>query len=266
MGFGREKPSKNNLISKIEIIKDSASKGYLSLLPKEDELSQYFKDSFVIIKPKGRVGGDGFWLHTHNSNVFVAVFTCQGDGYLANMMVRIYMDALKKIVDEYSIDYPGSILQFLYREVEAKFKRKSNILLNTNANVSIIKLDQQTSEMEFAGANMNLIQVGRNRSHIIKGQKQHVGETQNDNMEQYLSIPIENVEGSIFYLCSSGFYNLIAGVGNQVKFDEAKFTNFLSSIKGLKLDKQKGRIEDLLTKSSSLAGQNDDVMIVGLKM
>jgi|OM-RGC.v1.028317707 hypothetical protein len=109
--------SNEHWLDNLEKIQDGARKNYFSVLPNEEELSKYFADAFVINNPKGRVGGDGFWLHTSGADVYLALFTCIGDGHLASMMIRIYMNALKKMVDGYAIEFPGSILQFLHKEV-----------------------------------------------------------------------------------------------------------------------------------------------------
>jgi len=101
------KSDKSNWLLNLDKIQDSTMKNYFSDLPEEKRIQQFFSEAFVINKPKGRVSGNGFWLHNHGDDAYLALFSCVGEGHLAHMMIRIYKDALKKMVDSYSIDYTG---------------------------------------------------------------------------------------------------------------------------------------------------------------
>jgi len=252
-----------NWLENLDKIQDGARKNYLSVLPEEEELQKYFSDAFVLNNPKGRVGGDGFWFHTSGKDVYLALFTCVGEGHLASMMIRIYMGALKKMVEGYSIEFPGSILQFLHREVLAKFKNKNNILLNTNANIGIVKLNTETRAMEFAGANMNLLQVQRSGVQVIEGEKHQVGET-SDNVLSYPSIGLESTNESNFYLCSTGVGNLMGGVDFK-KLEIATIGGFWREKRPLDMIDQKKETEKFLKEWTGVKGQNDDIMIIGFK-
>ncbi len=261
----RTKGAKNeaNWIINFDKIEDSTRRNYFSVLPEEDRLMEFFSDAFAINKPKGRVGGDGFWLHNHGEDVYLALFTCVGEGHLASMMIRIYMNALKKMVDGYSIDFTGSILQFLHREVQARFKDKNNILLNTNANVGIVKLNTVTKEMEFAGANMDLIQVSDDAAKVISGESQQVGEN-TENRHSYSSIALENSKDANFYLCSSGVFNLIGGPEFK-KLTKEQLGEYLFQRKKVPMQDQKKMAEEYLSTWTGANRQNDDIMIIGFK-
>lgn len=261
--LGKSKPNKDWL-ENLDKIQDGARKNYFAGLPDEEELAKYFSEAYVINNPKGRVGGDGFWLHATGSDVYLALFTCIGDGHLAHIMIRIYMDALRKMVDGYAIEFPGSILQFLHKEVLNKFKDKNNILLNTNANVGIVKVNLESKEIEFAGANMDLLQVRREGVKVIDGVGKQVGET-SDKMISYPSIELDGVEDSCFYLCSSGVFNLIGGP-DMKKLDIDKLGGFWREKRPLEMSEQKKETEKLLNSWMGVNGQNDDVMIIGFKL
>ncbi|WP_425391454.1 hypothetical protein [Ekhidna sp.] len=263
MGDTGNNGNESNWIINIDRIEDSTRRNYFSVLPEEKKLMEHFSGAFVINKPKGRVGGDGFWLHSHGDDVYLALFTCIGEGHLASMMTRIYMNALKKMVDGYSIDFTGSILQFLHREVRARFKDKNNILLNTNANVGIVKLNNKTKEMEFAGANMNLLQVSPKGVKIIKGEESQVGET-GEHRASYTSITLEDTKESKFYLCSSGVYNLIGGPEFK-KLSMTQLGDYLLENRKHDMAGQKALVDQYLTAWTGVNRQNDDIMVIGFK-
>lgn len=253
-----------NWIINFDKIEDSTRRNYFSVLPQENRLMEFFSEAFVINKPKGRVGGDGFWLHCHDNDVYLALFTCVGEGHLASMMIRIYMNALKKMVEGYSIDFPGSILQFLHREVQARFKDKNNILLNTNANVGIVKLNTETKEMEFAGANMDLLQVKDDGIKIVEGEKNQVGEN-TETRHSYSSNTLVDTDNSNFYLCSSGVFNLIGGPDFK-KLSITQLGDYLRQNKSESLvDSQKMLTEQYLSTWTGANRQNDDIMVIGFK-
>lgn len=253
----------SNWLEKLDKIQDSTRRNYFSVLPEESRMLEYFSDAFVINKPKGRVGGDGFWLHKYGQDVYLALFTCDGEGHLASMMTRIYMNALKKMIEEYDIDFTGSILQFLHREVQARFRDKDNILLNTNANVGIVKLDTITKEMEFAGANMDLIQVTPSEYKVIKGEDFQVGEKK-ETRNNFLSISLEDPKNSNFYLCSSGVFQLIGGPSFK-KLSMDALGEFLFDRKKAKMDNQKKLVDEFLTNWTGANQQNDDILVIGFK-
>ncbi|MEO9484742.1 MAG: hypothetical protein ABJG47_14885 [Ekhidna sp.] len=255
--------SETNWIINFDKIEDSTRRNYFSVLPQENRLMDFFSDAFVINKPKGSVGGDGFWLHSHGDDVYLALFTCIGEGHLASMMIRIYMNALKKMVEGYSIDFPGSILQFLHREVQARFKDKNNILLNTNANVGIVKLNIVTKEMEFAGANMDLVQVTKEGITIVEGEKHQVGES-TDKRYSYNSNSLKNSKDSNFYLCSSGVFNLIGGPEFK-KLSIKQLGDFLYENREASFQDQKTISQQHLATWTGANRQNDDIMVIGFK-
>ena len=255
--------NKRNWLTGLDQIEDKTSKNYFSRLPQERALLQHFSEAFVINKPKGRVGGDGFWLHNNQDDVYLALFTCIGEGHLANMMIRIYMSALKKMVDGHSIDFTGSILQFVHGEVKSKFKNKANILLNTNANIGIVKLNTSSKKMEFAGANMNLIQVTGDKAEVIKGEEHQVGET-GDKILTYNSIELNDTQSSSYYLCSSGVFNLIGGKEYK-KLTIERFGKLFRANSGHLIEQQKVIAEDFLTDWTGSNRQNDDIMVIGFK-
>lgn len=259
--FNKSTSDPNWLIN-LDKIEDSTRKNYFSVLPQEAALIENFTQGFVLNKPKGHVGGDGFWLHKHENDVYLALFTCVGEGHLASMMIRVYMNALKKMVEEYSIDFTGSILQFLHNEVKAHFKNKNNILLNTNANVGIVKLNTVTKEMEFAGANMNLLQLDGDEVKIIEGDNHQVGES--GERLSYSSIGLENAKDSTFYLMSTGIYNLIGGPSFR-KLSVNDIGSFLSNRRKVQMMKQKDQVEEYLSNWTGSSQQNDDILIIGFK-
>ncbi|MBC6424876.1 MAG: hypothetical protein GDA51_00065 [Ekhidna sp.] len=260
----QQSPSNENWLDNLDKIQDGARRNYFSALPEEEQFQKYFSEAFIINKPKGKIGRDGYWLHTSGRDLYFALFTFVEEGHLTSMMIRIYINALRKMVEEYLINFPGSILQFLHREVTARFRNKNNILLNTNANVSIVKINPEAGQMEFAGANMDLIQIDiDSKISIIEGEKRQIGEAA-DQIKSYPSNSIENMKNSSFYLCGTGVFNLIGG-SDFKKLMLRDLTSFLRMNRKLTLNEQKIEINRFFNEWTGSRGQNDNIMVIGLR-
>jgi len=264
--FKKQSSANENWFDNLDKIQDGARRNYFLTLPREEQFRKFFSEVFIINRPKGKVGGDGYWLRSNGNNLYVALFTCMGEGHLASMMIRIYINALREVVEGYSINSPGSILQFLHREVLLRFKDRNNVLLNTNANVGIVKINLKFGQMEFAGANIDLIQIDNIESkiRIIEGEKRKIGES-TVQTKSYPSNLIEKTRDSSFYFCSNGLFNLVGG-SDLRKLTTGDFSSLLKEKKKFTLSEQKIKVSRFLDKWTRLRDQNEDIMIIGFRL
>lgn len=232
-------------------------------MPDEEDMHDLLPGTFVINKPKENVGGDGFWLYQKDHLLFLAVFDCMGEGHLASMMTRIYANALKKLVVDYKIEFPGAILQFIHREIQARFKDKENIQLSTGADLGIVKLDTKEGSLEFSGAGMDLLRETNNRIEVIKGENRKIGQLDNTSQE-YNSTTITGNDKSRFYLATDGVTELIGG-SSLKRLGVENFKIILRN--GLKYPpkQRKDKIWSDLMKWSGLKDQNDDILILSFE-
>jgi len=200
-------------------------------------------------------------LYKKDHITFFAAFDCVGQGHLASMMVRIYAAALQKLVVEYAIQFPGSILQFIHREIQSRFKSRENIQLNTGADLAIVKIDSKKKLLEFAGARMDLYQVTDGKMKIIAGDKLQIGELF-DHKHEYNSITVPLDDESDFYLMSDGVRNLLGGP-NMKKFGIENVQQMLENNNRLEMKEQKYLISNFIDNWSGNNSRNDDVLIIG---
>jgi serine phosphatase RsbU (regulator of sigma subunit) len=254
--------NQSNWLLNLDKIQDSTRKNYFSGLPPEHELLDSFTYGFVINKPKGRVGGDAYWMYHSDENLYLALFTCIGDGHLAHMMIRVYMNALKKVAEEVEVNSPAELLVAVHNEVGETFSKRNNILLNTNANIGVLKWNIVTRVMEFAGANLDLIQVARDGVRLSRGDKGQVGDPKTKE-PKFNNIVLSDADSSSFYMCSSGIYSLIGG-DNFKKLSLEEFSNQLNVIQKYPVTSHKMNIEEFLENWTGSNRQNDDILVIGL--
>lgn len=242
---------------------DQARKNYYALMPDEEDMHDLLPGTFVINKPRENVGGDGFWLYQKDHLLFLAVFDCMGEGHLASMMTRIYANALKKLVVDYKIEFPGAILQFIHREIQARFKDKENIQLSTGADLGIVRLDMKEGNMEFSGAGMDLLIEQENRIEVIKGENRKIGQL--DNMSQeYNSTTVIGKDKCRYFLATDGVTDLIGG-SSLKRLGVENFKIILRNSLKYAPDKRKDKIWSDLMKWSGLKDQNDDILILSFE-
>lgn len=245
----------------IDQIEDRTRKNYFSLLPNEETLNESFGGAFVINQPMRNVGGDGYWLYKKGCCVFIAVFDCEGQGHLASMMTRIYANALKKLIVDNSIEFPGSILQFIHREIQSKFKNRENIQLTTGADLGIVKVDLEKRQMEYAGARMDLLKVANGQLEVVKGDPLKIGEMF-DHKHEYTSVPVALDRDAKYYLWTDGVTSLQGGPSLK-SFGRDNITNLLKKNAHLTMDKQRDVVRATLDKWSGGGLQHDDMLLIG---
>ncbi len=245
-------------------IEDRTRQNYFSLFPDESQIKTQFEDGFVINRPMSNVGGDGYWLHEKDGVVFLVVFDCVGQGHLASMMTRIYANALRKLIVENGIIFPVSILQFIHREIQKKFKDKEHIQLNTGADLGILKYDKKAKTIEFAGAGMNMIRAIGKEIGFIEGEKGQIGETLGAKKE-YSSTILEAKTKSMYYLYTDGVTGLIGGPSYK-KFGFENLRSLVMEHNRLPMEPQKQAIVNGLKAWQGSNMQNDDILMIGVKI
>ena len=201
-------------------------------------------------------------MYHSGEDLYLALFTCIGDGHLAHMMIRVYMNALKKVADEVQVDSPATLLRAVHNEVKEVFSKRNNILLNTNANIGVLKWNIVTRVMEFAGANLDMIQVARDGVRLSRGDKGQVGDPKVKD-PKYNNIVLSDADSSSFYMCSSGIYSLIGG-DNFKKLTLEEFSAQLNQIQKYPVTSHKMNIEEFLENWTGSNRQNDDILVIGL--
>jgi serine phosphatase RsbU (regulator of sigma subunit) len=248
----------------IDGIEDKAKKNYLSLLPDETMLRKYLPDAFVINKPMSNVGGDGYWMFPNYNIVFLAVFDCMGQGHLASMMTRIYANALKKLVMEYKIEFPGSTLQYIHREIQSRFKDKEHMQLSTGADLAFLKIDFNDRKMAFAGAKMDLLEVSKGNVKVIKGDEHQVG-MEFDHKREYNSHILDMEEGAKYYLFTDGIKELVGGPEHQ-KLGVDQLAKLVKKYFKMPISEQKEQIQRYLSTWQGLHQQYDDMLMLGFSV
>ncbi|MEQ9403825.1 MAG: SpoIIE family protein phosphatase [Cyclobacteriaceae bacterium] len=233
----------------------------------ENTLADFIPDSFVIDKPlSAEGGGDRYWLHKKGKTVYLAIFDCMGNGHLARMASRIYINALSKVIAEIGIEYTGSILQYVHREIQSKFAGKEETQISTGADLAILKIESDLRIIEYAGAKIDLFVVENDEVRTFKSDRMQVGDLF-DFRHQYNSntIKINEEQKPMFYLTTDGAKDLNGGPEDR-KIGITDFKNLMLKNYHHKMEDQQLRFNTYLEEWQGGRTQPDDILIIGFKI
>ncbi len=247
-------------------IGDQSIKNYLGAFPGEEQLAKAFHSAFVLIKPVSGVGGDGYWLQKTGSTVYLVVFDCVGHGRLASIMTRIYIEAIKEVFSENPAPLPADALVAIHEKLRSQFAERHRTV-GSGADIAIVRVETaRRKTMCFAGAKMDLVQVGSGGVVRHKGDKRQVGDMF-DYSRQYsnIEVALPPKETTGFYLYTDGITDLMGGpAGKKLKFSNLE--NILKEVAGKPADQQKKLIEKKLTAWSGPHLPFDDMLMIGFEV
>jgi hypothetical protein len=116
-----ELEEKKNYIEKIHLeITDSinyAKRIQDALLPDHSLLSGYFKDYFILFKPRNVVSGDFYWFSGIKNKIVFCLADCTGHGVPGAFMSMLGISFLREIITREHTEEPSEILNRLRNEI-----------------------------------------------------------------------------------------------------------------------------------------------------
>lgn len=253
------------------------------------DLREVLPQSFVLNQPKDIVSGDFFWFAqtdtipvykeiatftgmervfegVESEKIVIAAIDCTGHGVPGAFMTVMGKVFLDEIVLQDNITDPAKVLEALDQKIVTLLTQNPNkARLHDGMDMSIITLDPENNQVQFAGAKNPLWYVRNNKMHQIKGSKFPIGSAQYKYGKHFENTEIEAQPGDIFYIFSDGFQDQFGGV-HDTKYMKARFREFLLSISDLPFPEQKQALKSELSRWKMNNSQTDDVLIVGIKI
>lgn len=236
-----------------------------AILPDEDHIRQFFKDSFALSIPKDIVSGDFFWIKEIKPRevYLLALADCTGHGVPGAMMSIIGHSLLNEIVEVEGCTDPAQILELLNREVIESLRQKSVKQSTDGMDVSLIKIDLAKMEVTFSGAYQHLYLVNGNLR-VFKGDRQPIGGIQHDTNRKFTSHSFYISKGDAIYLASDGYQDQFGGSQNK-KFLSRRLQDTLLSNHKYSMQAQSYIYHQVFHQWRGDNDQIDDVSILGIK-
>jgi len=250
----------------IELSINSAKSIQQAILPQEYKFQDYFKDYFIINRPKDVVSGDFFWLDKVEDKVILIVADCTGHGVSGAFMTLIGTHLLDNIIRVHNIHDPATILNRLHIDVQNALHQKQT---QSGGGMDAIAITLETPEslsqtkLSFSGAKNNLLIWSDEELLEIKATRKSIGGIQNE-MIQFQSQEISLNPNDMIYLSSDGLED--QNNKKRKRFGRKRLKDLITEVHPLTLPQQKHQFEAVLAEHMVDTDQRDDILLIGIKI
>jgi serine phosphatase RsbU (regulator of sigma subunit) len=256
------------------------------ILPSDLEISQVFKDHFVLYLPKDIVAGDFYWMKEIKDRIIFAVADCTGHGVPGAMVSVVCSNALERSVNEFKLKLPSEILDKTNQLVVDAFNtigglETSEELVKDGMDIALISLDPKSLSLTYAGANNPLWIISPRAEihadfkvvgeegglyiHEIKASRRPIGWYDAPDSFQLNSVDL--LKGESLYMFTDGYVDQFGAHDGKIrKLKRKYFANIIFSVYNLAMSEQKEKLQDAFIDWKGSQEQIDDVSVFGVKL
>jgi ligand-binding sensor domain-containing protein/serine phosphatase RsbU (regulator of sigma subunit) len=232
-----------------------------AMLPREDT----FNEAFILYMPKDIVSGDFYWMYDNGDIQFIAACDCTGHGVPGAFMSIIGHNSLNKVVREYGITRPGSILDQLNAEVVKALMQRKEETINDGMDLTLIAFDRKKFTLEFAGAYNPLYLVRKGELFTYKGDRFPIGMSSLQAKKNFQTQKVEIQPGDMLYMTSDGYADQF-GYSDGKKYKSGNVKKLLVEIWNLPINEQREKLKKEILDWKGDLQQVDDIMFIGTKI
>ncbi|MEX2484404.1 MAG: SpoIIE family protein phosphatase [Brumimicrobium sp.] len=239
-----------------------------AILPNQDKIKEYVRDSFILYKPKDIVSGDAYWLSRTKEHLFIAAIDCTGHGIPGAMLTILANNLLREIILKQEVNDPGEILNTLDKELMATFNNDEHIQQTLDGlDIVLIRLDKASDKLSYAAALRPLFIVRNSEYFELKGDRYPIGLLEGITKD-FKTYTFDLQENDSIYLYSDGYADQFGGpkqLQGGKKFTKKKLRELLLSIQDLPMEEQLGFLDYIHNNWKQDIEQTDDIVVIGLK-
>jgi serine phosphatase RsbU (regulator of sigma subunit) len=226
-----------------------------SLIPSQNELNKQYQKLAILFQPRDIVSGDFYWYTKINALNIYALADCTGHGVPGAFMSFIGINQLNTIVNEKGIINPAKILNELKKGVVNSLNsNQSNTEKKDGMDVALISFNE--NELIFSGANQTILIIREGQLIELKGNKQPIGLSENNESFTEEKFPVQKTDRIILY--SDGVVDQFGGEFGK-KLKTRHFKAWLVETSYLTLQEQKTTITEKLNSYKGVYDQTDDI-------
>jgi serine phosphatase RsbU (regulator of sigma subunit) len=236
-----------------------------ALLPAEEIFTQYFKDHFILYKPKDIVSGDFYWITHKDNRTILAAADCTGHGVPGGFMSIMGIAFLNEIVDNLGIIQPNEILDVMReRVIHTLSQGGKKIEAQDGMDISIIAYESSDNILQYAGAFNPVVIIRDGVLHELTADRMPIG-YYTDSVKPFMNKKMKMQPGDSVYLFSDGYPDQF-GWRNDSKFKLKNFKQLLLDIQHVPMKAQKMLLENNLANWQGDLEQVDDIMVIGVQL
>lgn len=242
------------------------------MVPNESYFQQFFKDSFVLYKPKDILSGDFYWIskttttkvEDKNSSLIVfALGDCTGHGVPGAMISVLGIKILNTSLKNLEVNTTGDALDYLNREITTTFNKEINdAKIADGMDIVICAYDEENSKLYFSGANNSLWLMRNSEIESYRGDRFAIGGF--DSKQNFLTQSLTIEKGDKIFLMSDGYIDQFGGPKNK-KYKSKRLKDFLIQHETSSMSELKMQLDQELITWQGGKEQIDDVSIIGIQ-
>jgi len=241
-----------------------------AILPPIEDISEFFKESFVLFKPRDIVSGDFYWFYQKNDIAVIAACDCTGHGVPGAFMSMIGNTLLNQIVIEKGNLSPAKILTLLNDAVRKALKQsREGNESRDGMDLALCVINKAEKKLSYAGANRPLYffdnSKPENNFGEIKPSKFPIGGHDFDGKKVYSETEIENIQNLNFYIFTDGYADQFGGPKGK-KYMLKNLQRTFEEIQSVNLLNQMSKIDVSFENWKEGFDQVDDVLVIGFKI
>ncbi|MFP4025391.1 MAG: SpoIIE family protein phosphatase [Thiohalospira sp.] len=239
-----------------------------AILPPDNDVKKMLPDSFILYKPKDIVSGDFYWLSKKDGLVMYAAVDCTGHGVPGAFMSIVGYNQLNYAVEVKKARESNIILDQLNLGVVETLREKgveNPSGVKDGMDLALCIIDYKKMKLQFSGANNPLCLIRDNELTQIKGDRQAIGGTYDDELPKFKKHEISLKKGDVIYIFSDGYPDQFGGSDGR-KFMLKRFRELLLKIYKDPMPDQKKLLNDILEEWRGKEEQVDDILVIGVKI
>lgn len=241
-----------------------------SALPNNKQLSQLFKEHFVLFKPKGGLSGD-FYLaervgRTYNQQKDILVVgDCTGHGIPGAILSILCVGLLKQIIYNPEVKQPSKALESVRKQLVHTLKNDELNMEKNGMDVGFAVFDEDFSKVTFSGAKSNLYIFRNNEWITIKGDRFFVG--YDEVQKSFTDQTVDLQKNDFLFMFTDGFADQFGGKNNK-KYLRSNLLKFLAYLiqRNLSVKEMKNALGQEFDEWKGEGEQVDDVCVFGFKV
>ncbi|MFN8259013.1 MAG: two-component regulator propeller domain-containing protein [Bacteroidales bacterium] len=248
-----------------------------AVLPSGKVLENVFSESFILFKPRDIVSGDFYFIKQFEENICIAAADSTGHGVPGALMSILGITLLNDILGKAGINSAGHVLDELRLQVKTSLRQTGESGEQQDGlDIAFCSINTETLLMEYAGANLPLWIVRKNRPEsgnintsetysitVCTTDRQPIGIYPKEFPFTNHQVKLEKEDRLYFF--TDGYYSQFGGKTRN-KMMVKRFQHFILSNVNKPMEDQKQVLQKEFDNWRGKNEQVDDVLVIGIKI
>lgn len=234
-------------------------------IPSSEQLKEHLPESFVLWKPREKVGGDFYWCKSQGGVTTLILGDCLGHGVAGALVsVRVLTKIEQLYQSDTSLDV-DEVLIALEKNLQGLWKGKRGSV-NATLDLAVCRIDFHRRELKFAGAHAKLYYFLDGACLSVSGEKQALGSTNNSRpVFRKTVISGHHFEKGRFLLFTDGFFEQDGG-SKGLPLGRKNFLDGVNKGEDIAVENLNDHIENIFSDYMGQNPQRDDATIIGFEL